>query len=70
MDKIKEKIKLQLLSIDCSPYSPNIFLYSVRIQEITDQKKLRIWTLFTQYLCCIFPDLIKKMVKNKCHFHK
>ena len=25
-----------------------IFLYSVRIEEITDQKKLRIRTLFTQ----------------------
>ena len=25
-----------------------IFLYSVQIQENTDQKKLRIWTLFTQ----------------------
>ena len=25
-----------------------IFMYSVRIQENTDQKKLRIWTLFTQ----------------------
>ena len=25
------------------------FLYSVRIQEITYQKKLRIWTLFTQW---------------------
>ena len=23
--------------------------YSVRIQEITDQKKLHIWTLFTQW---------------------
>ena len=26
-----------------------IFLYSVLIQENTDQKKLRIWTLFTQW---------------------
>ena len=26
----------------------SIFLYSVRIQENTDQKKLRIWTHFTQ----------------------
>ena len=25
-----------------------IFLYLVRIQENTDQEKLRIWTLFTQ----------------------
>ena len=29
----------------------SIFLYSVRIQENIDQKKLRIWTLFTQWLC-------------------
>ena len=26
-----------------------ILLYSVRIQENADQKKLRIWTLFTQW---------------------
>ena len=37
-----------------------IFLYSVRIQENTDQKKLRICTLFMQCLCyylyciCVF----------------
>ena len=31
---------------DLLPKSP----YSVRIQENTDQKKLRIWTLFKQYL--------------------
>ena len=29
----------------------HIFLYSVRIQENTDQKLLRIWTLFTQ---CVY----------------
>ena len=28
-----------------------IFPYSVRIREHTDQKKLRIWTLFTQCRC-------------------
>ena len=27
-----------------------IFLYSVRIREITDHKKLRIWILFSQWL--------------------
>ena len=27
-----------------------IFLYSVRIQENTDQEKLHIWTIFTQLL--------------------
>ena len=30
-----------------------IFLHSVRIQENTDTKKLRIWTLFTQ---CLTPE--------------
>ena len=34
--------------------------YSVEIQKDTDQRKLRIWTLFTQ---CIF--LRKKPLKNK-----
>ena len=34
-----------------------ISLYSVRIQENTDQKKLRTWTLFTQCLSLgIFPN--------------
>ena len=32
-----------------SVFLDRIFLYSVRIQENTDQKKLRIWTLFTQW---------------------
>ena len=27
----------------------HIFLYSVQIQENTDQKKVRIWTLFMQW---------------------
>ena len=31
-----------------------IFLYSVRIQENTDQKKLRIWTIFTQWISLFF----------------
>ena len=35
-----------------------IFLYSVRIQENTDHKKLRIWTLFTQ---CILS--LKKSIQ-------
>ena len=28
------------------------FLYSVRIQEDTDQKQFRIWTLFTECTFC------------------
>ena len=33
-----------------------IFLYSVRIQENTDHKYLRIWTLFTQWICNDFSQ--------------
>ena len=39
--------------------------YSVRMRENTDQKKLRIWTLFTQcdcqepYQCYFYPELKK-----------
>ena len=35
-----------------------IYLYSVRIQENTDQKKPRIWTLFMQ---CIFGGMYMNM---------
>ena len=38
--------------------------YSVRIQENTDQKKLRIWTLFTQcgeLKYCEFYEILKKL---------
>ena len=31
-----------------------IFLYSIRIQENRDQKKLQIWTLFTQRQHCYY----------------
>ena len=34
--------------------------YSVQIQENTDQKNLRIWTLFTQWLCDWMHDTILK----------
>ena len=37
-----------------SPYSAP---YSVRIQENKDQKKTRIWTLFTQ--CCAYKGVRK-----------
>ena len=37
---------LKILRI--SPYSVHISSYSVQLREDTDQKKLRIWTLFTQ----------------------
>ena len=35
-----------------------IFLYSARIQENTDQKKLRIWTLFTQCFGRIYGHIM------------
>ena len=35
-------------SVQIRSFSGLYFLYSVRIQRNTDQKKLRIWTLFTQ----------------------
>ena len=42
-----------------------IFLYSDWIQENTDQKKLRIWTLFTQCMCILFyPTPVPKNFAN------
>ena len=38
-----------------------IFPYSFRIRENTDQKKLRIWTLFTQ---CNFKTVSQKLEKS------
>ena len=39
-----------------------IFLYSVRIQEKTDQKKLRIWTLFRQ--CHVIQQTYESTLSN------
>ena len=33
-----------------------IFPYSFRIRKSTDQKKVRIWTLFTQWVICEFQQ--------------
>ena len=38
--------------------------YSVRMQENTDQKKLRIWTLFTQWLFLILLPLLKILLST------
>ena len=38
--------------------------YSVRMQENTVQRKLRIWTLFTQWLSCIFPEFAEMLLHN------
>ena len=60
---IREKFLLYLLLSENCPntefFLTRIFLYSVPIQENTDQKKLRIWTLFKQ---CKLVDL--QMVYN------
>ena len=39
---------LLLVSLALGEKCPNTKFFLVRIQENTDQKKLRIWTLFTQ----------------------
>ena len=72
--------KVVLMLISLREKSPNtdfflvrIFLYSVRIQENTDQKKLHIWTLFTQCLvkCCsyililIVELILRTLLKEK-----
>ena len=38
----------------------HISLYSVRMRENTEQKKFRIWTLFTQWEMILLP-VIKKL---------
>ena len=40
-----------------------IFLYSIGMQESTDQKKLRIWTLFTQ--CEVSQEFVQLTDPNK-----
>ena len=57
-----------------------IFLYSVQIQETTDQKKLRVWTFFTQwnavrrsYLCenvCQVKFFVTLYLPTKCLLNK
>ena len=47
---LKLKLPLRGKCPNTDFFLARIFLYSVRIQENTDQKKLRIWTLFTQCL--------------------
>ena len=47
--------KVSKYGVFSGPYFPvfgleSVFLYSFRTQENTDQKKLRIWTLFTQWI--------------------
>ena len=44
-----------------NPYSIRISPYSGRIRENTDQKKLRMWTLFTQ---CFSKRFLRKSIKS------
>ena len=52
----KKKINCRTLREKC----PNTNLFLVRMRENTDQKKPRIWTLFTQWGGIIF-DLVRKL---------
>ena len=68
------KIKL-MINIPLREKCPNtesflvfIFPYSVRIQGNTDQKKLRIWTLFTQ--CSLLGAFTKRCSKKKAVLKK
>ena len=62
----KDSLREKCPNTEC--FLVRIFLYSVRIQENTDQKKFRIWTLFTQ--CFTLKNLaLKKLVTVK-HFGK
>ena len=45
------------------PYLRSISPYSVQMRENTDQKKLRIWTLFTQCELCNY-EFIKPIQAN------
>ena len=55
------------------PYLPafglNTETYSVWMQENTDQKKLRIWTLFEQCCCLRNEKLFAKKIQNKKTVH-
>ena len=48
--------KVSWYGVISGPYFPVFGLNSIRTQENTDQKKLRIWTLFTQ--CIIYNQSI------------
>ena len=43
--------------------------YSVQIQENTDQKKLGIWTLFTQLLAVVISEELYIFENNLLSFH-
>ena len=42
-----------------------IFLYLVQIQENKDREKLRIWTLFTQWIKKLIQEMILGMVQRE-----
>ena len=48
----------------------NTQLLLVRIRKNTDQKKLRIWTLFTQCLLFLFYQYINDLLPNTIHVFK
>ena len=38
-----------LIILHCGKNCPNTVFFQVRMRENTDQKKFRIWTVFTQF---------------------
>ena len=44
--------------------------YSVRMRENTDQKKLRIWTHFTQWLVQIMRLVLRTLLKQQVFFQR
>ena len=53
--------KVSKYGVFSGPYFPP---YSVQMQENTDQKKLRIWALFTQcqiHHACFYKSLVEKL---------
>ena len=71
--KVKKIIEIGLTAWKVSKYgvfSGTYFPYSVRIQENTDQKKLYIWTLFTQWLDKLSVCISAIQARgDPCEFH-
>ena len=66
MALIKKCIKWLVNSLTMHEKCPNTKFFLVQIQENTDQKKLCIWTLFTQ---CDVLDLLRLFVRFKLYIY-
>ena len=74
-EHVSQKIYTSGVTITLREKCPNTEFFLVRIQENTDQKKLRIWTLFMQYklvnlqMVCNFqklPQVIPLRWRQSC----